>query len=194
MLLVTHHPDPTKSRSQYLDLLKVAVKEDKDCPRNAFYYARELTYYGHHKEGIEALNRYLALPDAVWTTERCYAMRLLGKCYEELGDERAVKWYRMAVAECPETREPWMDLAMYAYRKSLWAECYGAAISALNITDKQINYTMDPMVWTERPYDLASIAAFRLGFKDQAIEFCKKALEFAPTDNRLLSNLELMNE
>jgi hypothetical protein len=87
-----------------------------------------------------------------------------------------------------------MDLAMYAYRKSLWAECYGAAISALNITDKQINYTMDPMVWTERPYDLASIAAFRLGFKNQAIEFCKKALEFAPTDNRLLSNLELMNE
>ncbi len=37
-------------------------------------------------------------------------------------------------------------------------------------TDKQINYTMDPMVWTERPYDLASIAAYRLGFKDQAIE------------------------
>jgi glycosyltransferase involved in cell wall biosynthesis len=194
MLLVTHHPDPTKSRSQYLDLLKVAVKEDKECPRNAFYYARELTFYGHHREGIEALNRYLALPDAVWTTERCYAMRLLGKCYEELGDERAVKWYRLAVAECPETREPWMDLAMYAYRKSLWAECYGAAISALNITDKQINYTMDPIVWTERPYDLASIAAYRLGFKDQAIEFCKKALEFAPTDNRLLSNLELMNE
>jgi len=49
-------------------------------------------------------------------------------------------------------------------------------------------------VWTEKPYDFASIAAWNLGIKDQAIEFCKKALEFNPADTRLLRNLEQMTE
>ena len=31
-LLVSHHPDPTKSRGQYLDLLRLAIKEDPHCP------------------------------------------------------------------------------------------------------------------------------------------------------------------
>ena len=193
MLLVSHHPDPTKSRGQYLDLLKVAIKEDPECPRNGFYYARELTFHYHWNEAIEALKRYLALPGATWETERCYAMRLLGKSYEELGNwQEGLKWYRLAVAECSWTREPWVDLSMATYRREMWAESYSAALSALNIVDKQAVYTMDPSVWTEKPYDLASIAAWRLGMKEQAIEFCKKALEFNPTDNRLLANLEQM--
>ena len=74
----------------------------------------------------------------------------------------------------------------------MWAESYSSALSALAIKDKQAVYTMDPAVWTEKPYDLASIAAWNLGLKEQAIEFLKKALEFNPTDPRLLSNLEQM--
>ena len=193
MLLVSHHPDPTKSRGQYLDLLKVAIKEDPECPRNGFYYARELTFHYQWNEAIEALKRYLALPGATWETERCYAMRLLGKSYEELGNwQEGLKWYRLAVAECSWTREPWVDLSMATYRREMWAESYSAALSALNIVDKQAVYTADPSVWTEKPYDLASIAAWRLGMKEQAIEFCKKALEFNQTDTRLLANLEQM--
>ena len=195
MLLVSHHPDPTKSRGQYMPLLELAVKEDPHCPRNAFYHARELTFYSRWQEAIEALNKYLAMPEAKWPNERCYAMRLLGKCHEELGMiYEGLKWYRLACAEAPDTREPWCELATITYRLSMWPESYGAALSALSITDKQAVYTMDPSVWTEKPYDYASIAAWRLGLKDQAIEFCKKALEFNPTDTRLLNNLSQMEE
>ena len=35
-----HHPDPTKSRSQYLPLLALSVKEDPNDDRNAFYYGK----------------------------------------------------------------------------------------------------------------------------------------------------------
>jgi glycosyltransferase involved in cell wall biosynthesis len=193
MLLVSHHPDPTKSRGQYLDLLKVAVTEDPACPRNGFYYARELTFHYRWADAIIELKRYLDLPGATWETERCYAMRLLGKCHDELGDwHQALKWYRLAVAECSWTREPWVDLSMITYRHGLWSECYSAALSALMIKDKQAVYTMDPSVWTEKPYDLASIAAWNLGLKEQAVDLCKKALEFNPKDPRLLSNLEQM--
>jgi glycosyltransferase involved in cell wall biosynthesis len=192
-LLVSHHPDPTKSRGQYMPMLELAVKEDPKCPRNAFYHARELTFYQRWQEAIEALNRYLEMPEATWENERCYAMRLLGKSYEETGfDSDALKWYRLACAEAPNTREPWVDLSMYCYRRSMWSESLFCATQALGVVDRALVYTCDPSVWTEKPYDLASIASWHLGMKEQAIAYCKEALKFSPEDIRLLNNLKSM--
>jgi glycosyltransferase involved in cell wall biosynthesis len=192
-LLVTHLPDNTKSRGQYMPLLELAVAEDPHCPRNAFYHARELTFYSRWDEAVVSLTKYLAMPEATWANERAYAMRLLGKAYDELGDGwSAHKWLRLACAEAPNTREPWVELAMFCYRRNLWTECYSSAKQALQITDKQAVYTMDPSVWTEKPYDLASLGAWNLGFKEEATDLCKKALEFNPTDSRLMRNLEQM--
>ena len=193
MLLVSHHPDPDKSRGQYMPLLELAVKEDPFCPRNAFYHARELTFYGRWEEAIAALSKYLAMPEATWPNERCYAMRLLGKAHDELGKGwEALKWYRLAVAEAPVTREPWVELSMLTYRHGMWAESYAAAKSALQIKDKALVYTADPSVWGEKPHDLASIAAWHLGLKAEAIHHLDEALKLAPDDARLLSNRKLM--
>jgi hypothetical protein len=51
---------------------------------------------------------------------------------------------------------------------------------------------MDPSVWSEKPYDLASLGAWNLGLKEEAMDLCRKALEFNPTDARLVRNLEQM--
>jgi len=194
-LLVSHHPDPTKSRGQYMPMLELAVKEDPRCPRNAFYHARELTFYCRWEEAIGALNRYLEMPEATWENERCYAMRLLGKSYEETGsDSDSLKWYRLACAEAPSTREPWVDLSMFCYRRSMWQESLFCATQALSIVDRALVYTCDPSVWTEKPYDLASVAAWRLGHKEMAIEYCQKAIQFNPSDVRLIQNLESMQK
>ena len=193
MLLAVHKPDPNKSRGQYLDLLELSVKEDPNDPRNAFYYARELSFHSKWHESIEACRRYLALPGATWDNERCYAYRVMGRCYCELKDEwNAAKMFHLAAAEAPNTREPWCELALLMYRQSRWAECFAFSTRALQITNRELVYTCDPSVWTEKPYDLASIASWHLGMKEQAIEYCKKALEFNPTDLRLLDNLKSM--
>jgi glycosyltransferase involved in cell wall biosynthesis len=190
-LLVSHHPDPTKSRGQYLDLLTLSVKEDPRCPRNAFYYARELTFHCRWKDAIKALQAYLDMPEATWPNERCYAMRLLGKSYAELGDFiQAEKWYYQAAGEAPNTREPWCELAMLMYRQHRWEECFAASMRALRIVDRQLVYTCDPAVWGFWPHDLASIAAWHLGLRDIAIEQARLALEHAPTDERLQANLK----
>jgi tetratricopeptide (TPR) repeat protein len=193
MLLVRHLPDNTKSRGQYMPLLELAIKEDPRCPRNAFYHARELTFYSRWDDAIVYLKKYLEMPEANWPNERAYAMRLLGKSYSEKGNATdALKWFRLAVAEAPGTREPWVELSAQCYRLSMWAESYSAAKSALQITDKQAVYTMDPSVWTEKPWDYASIAAWNLGLRDESVQLCKKALELAPEDTRIQRNLHYM--
>ena len=193
MLMVVHKPDNTKSRGQYLPLLEMSVKEDPNDPRNAFYYARELSFHGHWQRSIEECNRYLALPGADWPNERCYAYRVMSRCYSELGDwNNAIKAARLGVIEAPYTREPWCEVATIAYRQHQWAECYGAATSALAITDKELVYTVDPEVWGAKPHDLAAIAAYHLGLKDAAILHAENALKYDPENERLKSNLELI--
>ena len=195
MLLVSHHPDNSKSRGQYMPLLELAIAEDPRCPRNAFYHARELTFYYRWQEAITYLKKYLDMPEATWQNERAYAMRLLGKSYAELNNHwEAIKWFRLAVAEAPNTREPWVELSMICYRHGMWAECYSSALSALNIKDKQLVYTMDPEVWGDKPHDLASIGAWHLGLSQEAIKHCKNALELAPENARLLANLQNMTD
>ena len=191
MLMVSHHPDPTKSRGQYLDLLKLSVTEDPRCPRNAFYYARELTFYHKWVDAVVALNKYLDNPDATWPNERCYAMRLLGKSYEALkSPNEALEWYRKATKEAPNTREPWVELAELCYKHKMWDESLAACESALRITDKALVYTMDPSVWGSKPYDFAAIAAWNLNLREKAIEYGEKAVELDPNDLRLVANLE----
>lgn len=191
MLLVSHHPDPTKSRGQYLDLLELSVKEDPHCPRNAFYYARELTFSRRWIDAIVALNKYLDNPNADWANERCYAMRVMAQSYEALGDrEQAQVWLEKATEEAPNTREPWVELADLARRTDQWQLSYNCATRALTIEDKALVYTMDPSVWGAKPHDLLALAAHNIGFQDEAVEHGALAAQLAPHDPRLKSNLE----
>ena len=190
-VLVTHHPDPTKSRGQYMGILEAAVAEDDRVPQHYFYYARELTFYQRWDEAITALTRYVGMPGANNPSERCYAMRLLGKAYAETGRPwEAEKWFHNACGEAPDTREPWCDLAMFMYRNSRWEECFAFSMRALKILDKKLVYTCDPAVWGFWPHDLAAISAWHLGLIDIAIEQGRKAVELAPDDARLRDNLE----
>lgn len=190
MLLAVHMPDPTKSRGQYLDLLELSVKEDPRCPRNAFYYARELSFHGKWQEAIEACRKYLAMPEATWENERCYAYRVMGRCWNEMGNAyEAEKAFHLAAAEAPNTREPWCELAMLTYRQGRWSECFAYAMRTLQITDRTKVYTCDPEVWGAQPHDLAAISSWHLGLRDVSIEQGEKALELAPGDARIAGNL-----
>jgi len=173
--------------------LRLAVKEDPHCPRNAFYFARELTFYSKWGEAAVALLKYLDNPQATWPNERCYAMRLLGKAYDALQQpDEALEWYRKACSEAPTTREPWHDVALAYHNKKDWAACLMAAEKGLTIKDKQLVYTCDPRVWEEPLHDLASVAAWNLGFKDEALAYCETAAKMAPSDARIAANLKMM--
>ena len=49
-IVLNHYPDSSKSRSSYLPLLELSVKEDSDNDRNMHYLGREYMYYKRWNE------------------------------------------------------------------------------------------------------------------------------------------------
>ena len=185
---IHHHPDTSKSRSQYLDLLALSVEEDPTDDRNAFYYARELFFVGKRDEACVEFKRHLSLPSAVWKPERARSMRYLA----ELEDTE--EWLFKALAEAPERREGWVDLAKYYYSQEAWEGCLWASQKALEITNKPLEYLCEEFAWSFAPYDYAAISSYNLGLFDRAIEYGKGALLLAPDDDRLINNLTYYKE
>ena len=185
-----HYPDPTKSRSQYLPLLSMSVKEDPYNDRNAFYYGRELYFYGRYQEAASELKRHLGLPTARWAPERAASMRFIAKSLPE----EAEHWYRKAIEEAPGRREPFVDLAELYYNEQKWEKCLEAAESAIAIQEKPLEYLCEPKAWGHAPYDYASIAAYWLGDYQKAVQYGMKAVEIEPNDPRLQNNLELSKQ
>jgi tetratricopeptide (TPR) repeat protein len=133
------------------------------------------------------------MPEATWKNERAYAMRLLGDSEDALGRD-GMSWYRKGVAEDPTVRETWLALGEAAARRGMWAESYGAAKSALAITEQQFVYTMSPDSFTAKPFDMAAIAAHYLGLKEEALKYGEQALEMDPTNERLINNMKFYKE
>jgi glycosyltransferase involved in cell wall biosynthesis len=190
-LEIHHHADNSKSRGQYLPLLKVAVDEDPNDDRNTHYYARELFFNFKLKEAKEEFLRHLSLPTAVWKPERSASMRYIAKCSE--GKEKE-QWFIKAVEETPDRREPLVDLAKYYYEQQDWPNCLQYAEKALEIKDKPLEYLCEEEAWRELPYDLAAISAYTVGEYEKAVQYGIQAVKLNPNDTRLQSNLSYYAE
>ena len=83
-IIVDHYPDSSKSRSSYLPLLELSVKEDPYNDRNVHYLGREYMYYGKLNEAIDTLIYHLSLKSATWKDERAASMRFIARCYKYL--------------------------------------------------------------------------------------------------------------
>lgn len=185
-LEIHHHPDLSKSRSSYLALLELSVKEDPHDDRNAFYYARELLYNGKTNRARKEFERYLSLPTATWKAERSRAYRYLASCHPA----QTEVYLKEAIKEDSTRREPMVDLAMFYYKNEQWQECYRTALDALQIRSKPLDYLCEEFAWNEIPYDLVAISAYHLRLLPTAIKYGKKALAKKPDDQRLQRNLD----
>jgi len=184
-LEIHHHPDPTKSRGQYLPLLKLSTQEDPYDDRNAYYYARELFFIRAYGEAANEFKRHLSLPSARWGAERAASYRYLAKCESE----NAEKYLLKAIEEDPKRREAKVELASYYYNNKDWESCYKYASEAVAVAEKPLDYLCEDFAWGALPHDLLSIAAWNLKKYEDAIKHGKLALSYYPEDIRLKNNL-----
>lgn len=185
-LEIHHHPDQSKSRSQYLPLLEQAVREDPNDDRNRFYLGRELMFNKRNEDAEVHLRKHLDL--STWPAERATCMRYLGRV---TGNRE--HWLLRACAEAPDRREPWVELAQLYYEQKSWASCFSACLRALSITNKPLEYLCEAESWGSLPHDLASIAAWHIGLVDVAKEHGRIALEIDPSNERIRANLSFFD-
>lgn len=194
-MVLHHHPDPAKSRGQYLPLLELSALEDPDDAQAAFWLGREYTFHGRHDQAIAALQRYLSLPAARWDEERSAAMRLIGESCAALGRKaEAVSWLFRAVAECQGVREPYLALVKFAYGERNWPLVYAMAQKALSIPQSSGSYLADPECWGAALYDYGAVAAYELGLYEEAYALGREACAREPGDERLAGNLRFIAE
>jgi glycosyltransferase involved in cell wall biosynthesis len=184
-LEIHHHPDNSKPRSQYLPLLELSVREDPNDDRNAYYYARELFFYGQYDAALKEFKRYLELPTARWGAERAAAYRYMAKCSPVVGDA----YLEDAILEDSSRRESYVALSEWHYKKSSWQDCYDNAMEALSISEKPLDYLCEDFAWGALPHDLAAISAYNLGNIEEAVAQTKQAMTLS-NDPRLATNLD----
>lgn len=192
-MVLSHYPDPEKSRGSYLSLLELAVKEAPEDERMRYYLGREYMYKGQWEKSIETLKEYLALPAAVWSDERCAAMRWIAKsCYKAGHLKEAYAWYYKAIAEVPDMRDPYVEFSKMCYELKDWAMTYFLTQEALKIKEKSRTFVNMGYAWDYTADDYCSIAAFWLGMKGKSLEHAKQALKYDPDNKRLQDNLQIV--
>jgi glycosyltransferase involved in cell wall biosynthesis len=188
--MLHHWPDASKSRSSYLGLLELAVKEEPHDDRSAHYLGREYMFHNMYSQAIDTLKRHLLLPSATWHAERSASMRFISRSYLALNNHaEALSWGLRACAEAPKEREPWVDLANVAYKQHDMHTVYFAASKALEIKERPMSYICEPFAWGAAPYDFLTISAHALGHLEEAVAAASEAVRLEPTNERLRKNL-----
>jgi glycosyltransferase involved in cell wall biosynthesis len=193
-MIIEHYPDITKSRSSYLKLLELGVKEYPLSDRMAYYLGREYMYAGKWQDSIDTLKRHLELPSAQWKEERCASMRWIAICYRHLKhNHQAYSWHYRAIAEILEWRDPYTEFAETAYFFNDWLTVCFMTERALKINKKSFYIDMG-YSWDHTLDDLAAIANYKLGNFKKSLIHAENALKFKPNDERLKKNFEFIKQ
>lgn len=192
-ITVNHYPDEKKSRSSYLKLLELSVKENPLDDRNMHYLGREYMYYKKWNKAIDTLIKHLSLESAIWKDERCASMRFIARCYQKLNRiDEAKFWLDKAIKEAPYLREPYMERALLEYELKNWDEVIKYSLLALKIIKHSKSYINEVFCLDETVFDLLSISYYYIGDYDNSLIYILKAIELNPDNDRLKKNYELI--
>jgi tetratricopeptide (TPR) repeat protein len=191
---INHYPDVKKSRRQYLPLLEFAALENPNDDRSAHYLGREYMICREWEKGIRELERHLSL-ESHFEAERATSMRFLSQAYLALGQPReAEKYLKMAVDECPELRETWVDLAQFCFNQGDFELTVRLCLRALKISERPKTYYTYGRYYRDYPHDLLASAALKTADNKLALEHIKEALTYEPNKSTLIERLQMIEQ
>lgn len=187
---LNHHADKSKSRSNYLPLLELSVKESPEDDRNTHYLAREHLFYGHYKKAITLFKKHLSLKSATWDLERCASLRHIAHCYKQLNKPSLQEQFLVkAILEANYIREPYYDLAIYYYEHKKYLKAILFFNEMLKINNRILTYMSQPQCWDNSVYDYLSICYYEIGDLKNAIKNVDIAINIK-SNIRLIKNKE----
>lgn len=191
-ITLNHYPDNNKSRSSYLPLLELSVKENPLDDRNVHYLGREYMYYGRYNECIDTLIRHLNLKSATWRDERCASMRFIARSYKNLKRyDEARMWLDKAILESPYLRDPYVERAILEYELENYKNVIYYGEKALEIKEHPKTYINEVFSFDYTLYDLLSIAYYYYDI-DKSLKYIDMAIKMEPKNDRLLNNKKII--
>lgn len=192
-ITLNHYPDENKSRSSYLPLLELSVKEDPEDDRNMHYLGREYMYYKKWNKSIDTLIKHLSLKKATWKDERCASMRFIARDYINLKRyDEANMWLNKAIKEAPYLREPHVEMALLQYELKNYKECLKHCENALKIKKNPKTYINESFSFDNTIYDLMSICYYYLEKYKESLKYAKLALDMDKNNERIKNNIEII--
>jgi len=190
-----HYPDLTKSRGQYLDLMKLGISENPNDFMQQWYYGRELYYHKKYKEAVEQLKFVQTMPYIGFHYQKSASLVFLGHAYKELKQyDKAELAYIEAAQLVNDVREPILFLTHLYYELGRGHACIDAGEKALQINYVKGAWYEDSTNYREKPHDYLSIAYYNIENYKLALEHIHKALEYNPTNERFVKNKEFILE
>lgn len=186
-LWIEHHPDNTKSRGQYLEMLEMAVDENPTSPRDLYYYARELFFKKEYLPAKVVFEEYLKYTQ--FPGEKAYALRYLAKC-DPKNAEKLLK-ESIKTLYC---REGVLALANHYYITKEWKKCLKAALEAIEIKERLNEFMSEEWAYGPMAYDLVAISAWQLKQWDDALRYGEMALEMEPDNERFKNNVQFYKQ
>lgn len=194
-LIIEHHPDTTKSRGNYLNLLELSVLEDPNDDRNMHYLGREYMFHGLYNEAIDTLIKHLNLESSVWDAERCASMRFISRRYIELNRyDEALLWLNKAIKEASNLREPYVEMANLYYELGNYDEAINYLNKSLTIKRNLEIYINEPFCSDLYIYDVLSVCYYNIGDYKKSLEYVSKALDEKPNDERIKNNKNIIEK
>lgn len=189
-----HYPDLSKSRSSYLDLLKLRVQENPNEPYSHYLLGRE---YGTLQMWDDALKEFeivLTLPDVIETPLVKYCI------YGYMGDiylikqnlELAIQYYTKQILEDKTHREPYCCLAEIYNALGMYSTAIGYIEDALQYSYRHYDWSERESVWNEKVYDILSVSYYYLDRIDAGLINAIKAMKLAPNNERIRKNYEAL--
>lgn len=193
-IILNHYPDSTKSRSSYLNLLELSVKENPDNDRNMHYLGREYMYYGKWNKAIDTLIKHINLKSATWRDEKSASMRFISRCYINLNRiDEAKMWLDKAINEAPHLRDPYVERALLEYNLENYNEVIKYCNLALKIKTHEKTYINEVFSYDHTIYDLLSVSYFYTGNLKLSKENIDKAISMS-NDERLINNKKIIED
>ena len=194
-ILLNHHADNNKSRSSYLPLLELSVKEEPEDDRNCHYLGREYMFYGQWNKAIDTLIHHLSLKKAKWKDERSASMRFISRCYFAMHRvEEAKMWLKKAIQEAPYMREGYTELGQLYYRLHRFKLAIKYFEKALAIPRKSESYINEAFCWDGSIEDDLSICYYYTKNYKKALYYVNQAIQKKGLDDRLEKNKKFIEE
>lgn len=191
-----HYPDESKSRGNYIDLLKMRADEYPEDVYGLFYLAREYGYYNDIENNLlTALKLFTRLIGNKSTAQATIEddMRLIpstasmiGDCYRIYGMvQEAEFFYKRSIESDPTSREAYIKLAqLYANQPNKYNDCYKVLDEMHAKAVKNIDWRYTDYYWRQwKELQILADAACWEGNYIKALDIILNAVRDVKTDD-----------